>query len=46
MVYIPCDCGANTFHLNFIPPLRAEAVCAECDETTEIGGADRVGGDA
>lgn len=38
MVYINCDCGSDTFHINFKPPLRAEAVCTECEYTVEIGG--------
>lgn len=48
MVHITCDggdeqddCGSTEFHINFIPPLRAEAVCTECGYTTEIGGDNR-----
>jgi hypothetical protein len=44
MVHITCDggqlqadCGSTTFHLNFKPPLRADAVCTECGYTVEIG---------
>lgn len=45
MALIECDggdeadeCGSTTFRLNFKPPLRAEAICTECGNTTEIGG--------
>lgn len=39
-MYIECDeCGSDTFHLNFYPPLRCDAVCTECGDETEIGGA-------
>jgi len=40
-VNVECDCGNNTFHLVFAPPLRVAAVCAECGERTEVGGAGR-----
>ena len=35
---IPCDCGNDTFHLVFAPPLRVAAECTECSERREIGG--------
>lgn len=48
MVYITCDggdkeesCGSQQFHLNFIPPLSAEAVCVECGNRQEIGAANK-----
>lgn len=44
MVHIKCDCGSTTYHLNFKPPLRADAVCTECGNTVEIGGAHRADG--
>lgn len=35
---ISCDeCGNDTFHLNFKPPLRCDAVCTDCGNETEIG---------
>lgn len=53
MVYIKCDggdeadeCGSTKFFINFKPPLRADAVCTECGNETEIGGDNRVGGEA
>lgn len=52
MVYIKCDggdeadeCGSTTFHLNFKPPLRADAVCTECGASTEIGADNRPNSD-
>lgn len=35
---ITCDCGNDTFYLNFLPPLRCIVECNECGETREIGG--------
>lgn len=40
-MYVSCDCGNKTFHIDFVPPLRGFAVCTECDERQEIGGDNR-----
>jgi len=39
---IDCDCGDDTFKLNFIPPTGVEAICAECGETQPIGETDEI----
>lgn len=35
---VTCDCGNDTFHINFEPPLRGFAECTECGKEQEIGG--------
>ena len=34
---VTCDCGNETFYINFVPPLRGVAECTECGEEREIG---------
>lgn len=46
MVHIECECGSTTFHLNFKPPLRCDAVCTQCGDETEIGADNYAGGEA
>lgn len=37
-MHIKCDCGNNTFKINWWPPMNAEAICTECGEKHGIGG--------
>lgn len=40
-MYVPCDCGNQTFHIRFEFPLRCFAVCTECENEKELGGGNR-----
>lgn len=35
---IKCDCGNDTFHINFKPPFNIEAECTKCSKAQPIGG--------
>jgi hypothetical protein len=37
MVLINCDCGNDTFNINWWPPNNAEAICTECEYSVELG---------
>lgn len=37
-MYVTCDCGSDTYHIRFVPPVRGIAVCTECGNEQEIGG--------
>lgn len=35
---VTCECGNDTFHILFQPPLKGVAQCTECGEKRGIGG--------
>jgi len=37
---VPCDCGNDTFKINFWPPNNAEAICTSCGQKQGIAGSD------